>query len=36
MELTDPVVYGSILTVALTAVVFVYLAWKVFQVINKK
>jgi hypothetical protein len=36
MELTDPVVYGSALTVVLTAVVFVWFAYKAFQAINKK
>jgi hypothetical protein len=36
MELTDPVVYGSALTVILTAVVFVWFGFKAFQAINKK
>ncbi len=35
MELTDPVVWASVLMVALTALVFGYLAFKVFSLMNK-
>ena len=35
MEITDPVVYGSALTVVLASVVFGYLAFKIYQLMNK-
>lgn len=35
MELTDPVVWGSIAVVVVSVVIFVFLSFKVMKLINK-